>query len=89
MFLQDPTRADILRWRAATEAPRMRVGTGLLLLAIVAVLVSASGYTALADAIAMGYLALATSIARRSPVGAPALRAVPVRSLPDTATRAS
>jgi hypothetical protein len=66
----------------------MRVGTGLLLLAIVAVLVRSSGYTALADAIAMGYLALATSIARRSAVGAPALRAVPVRAFPDAVTRA-
>jgi hypothetical protein len=47
---------------AATEAPRMRAGTGLLLLGIVTVLVRASGYTGLADAIAMGYLALVTTM---------------------------
>ena len=65
----------------------MRVGAGLLMLAIVAVLVRSSGYTALADAIAMGYLALATLIARRTPVDAPALRAVPVHRFSEAGSR--
>jgi hypothetical protein len=57
----------------------MRAGTGLLLLGIVTVLVRASGYTGLADAIAMGYLALVTTMVRHAPVARPALRAVPVQ----------
>lgn len=72
-------RAGILRLRAATEAPRMRVGSGLLLMGIVAVLVRTSGYTALADAIALGYLALATRMIHRGGLTAPTLRAVPVQ----------
>jgi hypothetical protein len=59
----------------------MRVGAGLLLLGIVAVLVRTSGYTAFADAIAMGYLAVATIMARRMPLDHPTLRAVPVHPI--------
>ena len=59
----------------------MRVGAVLLLLGIVAVLVRANGYTALADAIAMGYLAVATTMARRTPLDHPTLRAVPVHPI--------
>jgi hypothetical protein len=58
----------------------MRVGSGLLLMGIVAVLVRTSGYTALADAVALGYLAVATTMIHRSPLTTPTLRAVPVQS---------
>jgi hypothetical protein len=57
----------------------MRVGSGLLLMGIVAVLVRTSGYTALADAIALGYLAVATTMIHRSRLTTPTLRAVPVQ----------
>lgn len=59
----------------------MRVAIGLAVLAIVSVLVRSSGYTALADAIAMGYLAHFTTNARRSLFVRSTLGAVSVQSL--------
>ena len=57
----------------------MRVGVGPLMLGIVTVLVRTSGYTALADAIAMGYLAVVTIIMQHGAVWRPTLR--PVRNV--------
>ena len=57
---------------------RMRVGVGPLLLGIVTVLCRSNGYTALADAIAMGYLALVTTTLYQASARRPALRPVHV-----------